>query len=228
MSEDAKTCERRLNENAYAAVAGCGRGGGCRARRADPLLHRTEMPLQGKLQFGRAGIETVITTVDVSVQEVIAPEGEALVRGAANAQRIVRVRNTGDHPLYVRMKLGFACVDAQGAAHPIDDLVKYASAATGDSSGSAWVARGIDGGVVSAADAFAGAPTADGYLYLARPLAPGELSAPVVTGLVVDTEAAVSRYGESSTYRLAADAHGVQSENQTTENVLEVEGWPEA
>lgn len=227
MSEDAKhakdasTKSRMLPWLAVAAVAVV-----VLAAQTLSFIAR-EMPLQGKLQFGSVGIETVITTMDASGQEVIAPEGEALALGAAEAQRIVRVRNAGEHPLHVRVKLGFACEDAQGTSHSIDELVKYTSA-TGDPHGSAWVARGIDGGVVSASDVFAGTPTADGYLYLTRALAPGELSAPVATGLRVDTKTAVDRYGKDGTYRLVADAYGVQSDNQTTENVLEVEGWPEA
>lgn len=186
-----------------------------------------EMPTTGKLQFGSVDIETVITTVNAAGEEVIAPEGEALVTGEADAYRIVRVRNTGDHPLYVRVKLGFFCVDAQGAAHARDNLVEYAPAAY-DPDGRAWVARGEDGAAVSAVEAFAGAPVTDGYLYLTAPLAPGELSEPVIAGLRVATKTIVDEYGGNSTYRLSADAFGVQSENQHTANVLEVEGWPAA
>lgn len=165
-----------------------------------------EMPTSGKLQFGSVDLETVITTSQ-GTEEVIAPEGEKLVTGEADAQRFVRVRNTGDHPLYVRVKLGFTCISANGATHPIDNLVSFAP---GDAK---WIAR-------------SDAP--DGYYYLSTPLKPGELSVPLISGAHVKTQDAVNAYGEGLIYTLSANAFGVQSENQRTTNVLDVEGWPAA
>ena len=119
-------------------------------------------------------------------------------------ERIVRVKNTGNHALFIRVKLRFECIDADGTPHPVDDLVSY------DVDNDAWIRRN----------------PSDGYLYLTAALEPGEVSEPVVTGVDVDTAAAIARHGEGCTYRLVAGGYGVQSENQKSDDVLEAEGWP--
>lgn len=157
-----------------------------------------------RMQLGVMGIETSITTIDAAGHEVAASDGEELGTGAAHMSRIVRVKNTGNHPMFVRVRLRFECVDAAGSVHAADDLVAYSG---GDA---AWVEH----------------DPSDGYLYLTAPLSPGEASAPVVADVEVDTAAAIARYGKGCTYRLVADGYGVQSENQKTDDVFAAEGWP--
>lgn len=163
-----------------------------------------EKPFFDRLQFGAVGIEASITTIDGNGAEVSAPEGGELGTGSAHMKRLVRVKNTGDHAVFVRVKLRFECIDAQGAHHPVDDLVSY------DGGDSTWIER----------------DPSDGYLYLTAALEPGEVSEPAVTGVDVDTAAAIARHGEGCTYHLVADGYGVQSENQKSDEVLEAEGWP--
>ena len=163
-----------------------------------------EKPFFDRLQFGAVGIEASITTIDGNGAEVPAPEGGELGTGSAHMKRLVRVKNTGDHAVFVRVKLRFECVDAQGAHHPVDDLVSY------DGGDSTWIER----------------DPSDGYLYLTAALEPGEVSEPAVTGVDVDTAAAIARHGAGCTYHLVADGYGVQSENQKSDDVLEAEGWP--
>lgn len=163
-----------------------------------------EKPFLDRLQFGAVRIETSITTIDETGAEIPAPEGGELGTGSVHMERIVRVKNTGGHALFIRVKLRFECIDAAGTPHPAEDLVSY------DVDNDAWIRRN----------------PSDGYLYLTAALEPGETSEPAITGVDVNTAAAIARHGEGCTYRLVADGYGVQSENQKSDDVLEAEGWP--
>ena len=163
-----------------------------------------EKPFLDRLQFGAVGLETSITTIDETGAEVPAPEGGELGTGSVHMERIVRVKNMGNHALFIRVKLRFECIDADGTPHPVDGLVSY------DVDNDAWIRRN----------------PSDGYLYLTAALEPGETSEPAITGVDVNTAAAIARHGDGCTYRLVADGYGVQSENQKSDDVLEAEGWP--
>lgn len=163
-----------------------------------------EKPFFDRLQFGAVGIEASITTTDGSGAEVPAPEGGELGTGSAHMKRLVRVKNTGSHAVFVRVKLRFECIDASGVPHPVDDLVSY------DGGDSTWIER----------------DPSDGYLYLTAALESGETSEPAITGVDVNTAAAIARHGEGCTYHLVVDGCGVQSKNQKSNDVLKAEGWP--
>lgn len=163
-----------------------------------------EKPFFDRLQFGAVGIETSITAIDDKGAEVPAPEGGELGTGSAHMKRLVRVKNTGGHAVFVRVRLRFECIDASGLHHPVDDLVSY------DGGDSTWIER----------------DPSDGYLYLTVALEPGETSEPAITGVDVNTAAAIARHGEGCTYRLVTDGYGVQSKNQKSNDVLKAEGWP--
>lgn len=170
-----------------------------------------EMPLETKVQFGTVDVKAVITTKNAAGEEVEASNGDELGKGVAHISRIVRVENTGDHPVFARMKIGFECVDAQGQAHAIDDLVNYTYSDAYDPAGGVWMDR---------------LPQSDGFFYLKEVLPENVVSEPLITGFEVNTEEAVARYGEGCTFQLVVDCCGVQSKNQKSENVLEAEGWP--
>ena len=171
-----------------------------------------EMPLETKVQFGTVDVKAVITTKNAAGEEVEASNGDELGKGVAYISRIVRVENTGDHPVFARMKIGFECVDAQGQAHAIDDLVNYTYSDAYDPAGGVWMDR---------------LPQSDGFFYLKEVLPENVVSEPLITGFEVNTEEeAVARYGEGCTFQLVVDCYGVQSKNQKSENVLEAEGWP--
>ena len=167
-----------------------------------------EMPLETKVQFGTVD---VITTKNAAGEEVEASNGDELGKGVAHISRIVRMENTGDHPVFARMKIGFECVDAQGQAHAIDYLVNYTYSDAYDPAGGVWMDR---------------LPQSDGFFYLKEALPENTVSEPLITGFEVNTEEAVARYGEGCTFQLVVDCYGVQSKNQKSENVLEAEGWP--
>lgn len=163
-----------------------------------------EKPFLDRLQFGAVGIETSITTLDETGAEVPAPEGGELGTGSVHMERIVRVKNTGNHALFIRASCALNASMPPARRTRPDDLVSY------DVGNEAWIQRN----------------PSDGYLYLTAPLESGEVSEPAVTGVDVDTAAAIARHGEGCTYRLVADGYGVQSENQKSDDVLEAEGWP--
>ena len=170
-----------------------------------------EMPLETRVQFGTVDVKAVITTKNAAGEEVEASNGDELGKGVAHISRIVRMENTGDHPVFARMKIGFECVDAQGQAHAIDDLVNYTYSDAYDPAGGVWMDR---------------LPQSDGFFYLKEALPENAVSEPLITGFEVNTEEAVARYGEGCTFQLVVDCYGVQSKNQKSENVLEAEGWP--
>lgn len=170
-----------------------------------------EMPLETKIQFGTVGVQAVITTKNAAGEEVDASNGDEIGAGVAHVSRIVRVENTGDHPVFARMKIGFECVDAQGQTHAIDDLVSYTYSDAYDSVDGVWIDR---------------TPQSDGFFYLKQALPENSVSEPLITGFEVNTKEALARYGEGCTFQLVVDCYGVQSKNQKSENVLEAEGWP--
>lgn len=170
-----------------------------------------EMPLQTKVQFGDVKIETQILVKNDEGIEVPASDGEQLGAGSSHMQRIVRVKSTGDHPVFVRVKLQFACTDAKGVTHDISDLVEYEYGNPADSAAPSWVQRTPD----------------DGFFYYSAPLAKDELTEPLITGLEIDTTQVIDQYGANCTYQLVVKGYGVQSENQKSENVLDAEGWAE-
>ena len=85
--------------------------------------------------FGSVKMQVLETMDDGTGREVDAPVEETLALQSGEASRIVRIRNTGAHPLYVRVALTVTGTSHSDAASPADDLVRYAS---GDA---AWVER---------------------------------------------------------------------------------------
>lgn len=169
-----------------------------------------EMPLETKIRFGDVDIETQILVKNDAGEEIAASDGEQLGAGSSHIQRIVRVKNTGDHPVFVRVQLQFMCTDAKGETHDIGHLVEYTRENSADSAGPSWVRRAPD----------------DGFFYFGAPLGEGELSEPLITGLEIDTTQVTDQFGKDCTYRLVVKGAGVQSENQKTTDVLDAEGWP--
>lgn len=168
-----------------------------------------EHPARARIQFGGVALETHIVAIDISGNEVAAPENEQLGMGVAHTKRIVRIENTGAHPLFSRVRLSFECIDGQGEAHDMTDLVRFEPAAESDVS---WTASSDGAGVL---------------FYLNEPIGAGETSAPLALDLEVDTAEAFAQYGEGCTFKFVADGQGVQSENQKTQDVMKAEGWPE-
>lgn len=169
-----------------------------------------EMPLETKVQFGDVKIETQILVKNDAGEEIAAADGDQLGTGSSHVERIVRVKNAGDHPVFVRAKLQFMCTDAQGRAHDIGHLVEYTCENPADPAAPSWVQRTPD----------------DGFFYFSIPLAKGGLTEPLITGLEIDTTQVIDQYGANCTYQLVVKGYGVQSENQKTTDAFDAEGWP--
>lgn len=187
-----------------------------------------EIPLQTKVQFGDVGIVTHVLAKNAEGAEVEAADGDNLGTHDAHVSRILRVENTGDHPVFVRLKVGFEYAkngEEQGKEQwsPVD--AKYVGFTWKDApdSNAAWITRPADS-----------EGNTDGFFYLNKALPPkgapddkGALSDPLNIGIDVDTAGMIAAYGGDCTFRLVVKGYGVQSENQKSENVLDAEGWAE-
>lgn len=152
--------------------------------------------------FGGVGVEVVETTIDASNAEVVVPDGaNEDISNDDTCSRIVRVRNTQDHPVFTRVSLSMTGTDTQGTSVPADDVVSYEF---GDGS---WKAGG------------------DGWYYYDAVLEPGQTTPPLITGLVFDMQQVHDRY-RGGTLKLDINAVGVQSENNAA-SALDAEGWPQ-
>ena len=187
-----------------------------------------EIPLQTKVQFGDVGIATHVLTKNAEGDEVAAADGDNLGTHDAYVSRILRVENTGDHPVFVRLKVGFEYaknVEGQGKDQwsPVDaKYVGFTWEGEADPN-AAWIKRPADA-----------EGNTDGFFYLNKVLPPkgapddkGALSDPLNIGIDVDTAGMIAEYGGDCTFRLVVEGYGVQSENQKSENVLDAEGWAE-
>lgn len=158
--------------------------------------------IQGFVAFGAVQAQVEETMLDASGNEVAVPAEAEQIDAVRAASRIVRVRNTGDEPVFVRVRLSITGSAAAGnqapAPQPADDLATYQL-------GAGWVERG-------------------GWYYLPAPLEPGALSDPVITGIDFDQLEAQRRF-PNGTLSFDATAQYVQVDNNAATS-LEAEGWP--
>lgn len=160
-----------------------------------------EFPTHSFIAFGSVDVKASITTLDDMGAEVPAQDGDKLFTGVDGAHRVVRVVNTGDHALWVRLSLDVTMTDSAGDCRSVTEY------ATFEGSNSAWVQG------------------PDGMWYCTVALEPGQTSEPVCTAMRLDTAAAQAQYGPASGYGLTANVQGVQYENNHT-SIFDAEGWP--
>lgn len=150
--------------------------------------------------FGTVSIGVVETAVDASGDEVLVPDAPEQASESDPSSRIVRVRNYGDEPAYVRVRLDAAAEDESGARYAVDDLTSYGF------SDERWIAR-------------------DGWYYYGEILAPGCATGALITSVRFDVPAVHELVGNGLIY-LDICAQGVQSDNNGA-SALDAEGWPE-
>lgn len=162
----------------------------------------SSLDMRGRVFFGAVDVRVEETMEDAAGVEVPVPEAAEQIDAARAASRIVRVRNTCDEPVFVRIRLKMTAshigADGRDASMPADDLALYKT-------GPMWVER-------------------DGWWYLPAALAPEELSEPVITGIAFDQARAQERY-PNGTLRFDVVAQCVQAKNNASSS-LEAEGWP--
>lgn len=152
------------------------------------------------MTFGSVKMQVLETRDDGTGREIDAPAEETFDAQSGTTSRIVRIRNVGTHPLYVRVALDMTGTASTGETESADDLVKY-SFEEGN-----WAEE-------------------DGWHYFASSLAPGETTPPLITSLTVDTAQASARFPHGS-LSLHIDARGVQSEHNA-KSPIDAAGWPE-
>lgn len=110
----------------------------------------------------------------------------------------VTVENVCEHPFYLRVKLVNGTDSLELSA---DDCLKI------DLNEDDWVLR------------------EDGYLYYAKVLQPGEVTAPVFTQVEILGDK-VNQNHAGTTLLLTVKAYAVQSENNPAEHPWDAAGWP--
>lgn len=162
----------------------------------------SSLDMRGRVFFGAVDVRVEETMKDAAGVEVPVPEAAEQIDAERAASRIVRVRNTCDEPVFVRVRLKMTAsqvgADGRRASMPADDLALYET-------GPMWVER-------------------DGWWYLPAALAPEELSEPVITGIAFDQAQAQERH-PNGTLRFDVVAQCVQAKNNASSS-LEAEGWP--
>ena len=161
----------------------------------------TSTQAENYINFGGVNLKIIQTSLNEQGEEEECNSKQAVdIAAQAVQSRIIRVKNTGSHALYVRVQPKFNGKDSQGNPFNIMEFTEY-EINTAD-----WVYK-------------------DGWYYYIHILEPNETSELLLEELVFNVNEITSRYA-GSTFDIDFYAQGVQSEHQETTNVLEVAGWP--
>lgn len=152
-----------------------------------------------RISYGSVELELVETTVQDGVEVPFTEASPARVVGG-ELSRIVRVRNTGSHPAFVRLSVTITAVDGSG-----QEQVLPADLYSIDLNDADWAESG------------------GWYYYAPAALAEGEETAALMTKVEFDHEKLNDVAGWGITLHFRADA--VQSENNGG-SVWEADGWP--
>lgn len=161
-----------------------------------------ETKAENYIDFGGVSLKIIQTSLNEQGQEEIFDSKEpANIATQAVQSRIIRVKNTGSHALYVRVQPQFEGIDHHGKPIDIKTFTEY-EINTAD-----WIYK-------------------DGWCYYLHILEPGKVSEILLDELVFDVNQITSKH-PGSTFDINFYVQGVQSEHQDTTNILEVVGWPE-
>lgn len=154
----------------------------------------------------------VITAGDIKIelQETAIRDGEEIlfeqsqerfdVMPGQDVSKIVRVKNTGSNPAYIRVEVQKAIALAADAQGDVDlELVSL------DFDSEKWTLRN------------------DGYYYYNEPLAPGETTAALFRNVKFDTGMGNMYQGSTATIKVSAQATQVKNNG---DNALDAKGWP--
>lgn len=153
------------------------------------------------INFGGVDLKIIQTTLNAEgIEQSYNSKQAEDVTTRAIQSRIIRVKNTGSHALYVRVQPQLNGKDSQGKPFDIGMFVEYETNTTD------WVYK-------------------DGWYCYMHILEPNEVSEVLLEELIFDVNRITEKY-PGSTFDIDFYAQGVQSEHQETTNVLEVVGWP--
>ena len=154
----------------------------------------------------------VITAGDIKIelQETAIRDGEEIlfeqsqerfdVMPGQDVSKIVRVKNTGSNPAYIRVEVQKAIALAADAQGDVDlELVSL------DFDSEKWTLRN------------------DGYYYYNEPLAPGETTAALFKNVKFDTKMGNMYQGSTATIKVSAQATQVKNNG---DNAIDAKGWP--
>lgn len=154
----------------------------------------------------------VITAGDIKIelQETAIRDGEEIlfeqsqerfnVMPGQDVSKIVRVKNTGSNPAYIRVEVQKAIALAADSHGDVDlDLISL------DFASEKWTLGN------------------DGYYYYNEPLAPGETTAALFRNVKFDTGMGNMYQGSTATIKVSAQATQVKNNG---DNALDAKGWP--
>lgn len=154
------------------------------------------------LTFGSLQLALRQTTLTPGGEEVSVTQDSAFdITSHSAVSRILRVENTGEHPMYVRVALHMVGTTADGKTFDTQNLVSY------QLNEADWVYR-------------------DGWYHYKQVLTPHETTNALMTQVIFQNINSITQTYPGSQFDLDVDAQAVQSENNTTD-VLSVTGWPE-
>lgn len=155
------------------------------------------------LTFGNLSLALRQTTLTAQGEEVpITQDTPFRITSHQAVSRILRVENTGNHPMYVRVSLQVVGVASDGQAIDVQELVSF------QLNKSDWVYQ-------------------DGWYYYTQALPPHAITQELMTQVIFHDIDAVTQQYPGCQFDLDVDAQAVQSENNAS-HVLSATGWPES
>ena len=151
------------------------------------------------ITFGSLKMQLLETTIE-NGEEIEVKENDTMdISNTSNVSRIVKVKNVGNHPMYVRLKLS---VIGNTKTEEEIDLTNLVTIPILEN----WIYQ-------------------DGYYYYNNILKKNEESTPLMREIIFNNQTLSNDY-LGAKIKLEIDAYAVQSEHNSS-NVLEAEGWPE-
>lgn len=153
---------------------------------------------------GDIKIELQETAINNDGDEILFEQSQERfdVMPGQDVSKIVRVKNTGSNPAYIRIQVQKAIALAADAQGDVDlDLISL------DFDSEKWTLGN------------------DGYYYYNEPLAPGETTAALFKNVKFDTKMGNMYQGSTATIKVTAEATQVKNNCDT---VFDAAGWPDS
>ena len=151
------------------------------------------------ITFGSLKMDLIETTIKDGEEVRVTNHDDMDISNTNTASRIVKVKNIGNHPMYVRVSLN---IEGKTKSKEAIDTTNLVSMNIKDN----WTYK-------------------DGYYYYNEVLNPDETTSELIDEIVFNNNYIVDNYDRSK-FTLNIKAQAVQSEHNK-ENVLEAVGWPE-
>lgn len=151
---------------------------------------------------GDIKIELQETAINNDGDEILFEQSQERfdVMPGQDVSKIVRVKNTGSNPAYIRIQVQKAIALAADAQGDVDlDLISL------DFDSEKWTLGN------------------DGYYYYNEPLAPGETTAALFRNVKFDTKMGNMYQGSTATIKVSAQATQVKNNG---DNAIDAKGWP--